>query len=125
MKLRFHKNSLRFRLNQIEVNRLASGERLAEEIWFPQARTPFRYTLLVNDGPASASLQAHELHVSLSATDVKVWVPSTELELHYSLPTDRDPLKLMVEKDLVCVDGPEEERDPHAFPRATSEAVCK
>lgn len=124
MKLRFHNNSLRFRLNQLEVHQLASGQGLAEEIWFPLAAQPFRYALRVHEGAASAELEKNEILVSLNRADIAVWAASEELELHRSIPTAHDPLKLMVEKDLVCVDRPEQERDPHAYPRA-EQALCK
>ncbi len=123
MKLRFRKNSLRFRLNQVEVIRLASGEKLIEEIWFPGADRPFRYSLGVRDA-AAAELGSSDIAAWLSRADVIAWARSGEMELHRSIATGHDPLKLMVEKDLVCVDGPDEERDPDAFPRAAA-AICK
>ncbi len=125
MKLRFHKNSLRFRLNRLEVSQLASGEKLVEEIWFPHSEQPFRYSLGVREAEATAQLEQSPagIHVSLNLADVMAWAASDELDLHRSLTDAREPLILMVEKDLVCVDGPAEERDPLAFPRA-EQTVC-
>jgi hypothetical protein len=126
VKLRFHRNSIRFRLNQIEVAQLACGSTLEEEVWFPTAELPFRYILALHDLEASARLEQSppEIRVLLKRADVKAWAVSDELELHLSLPTCREPLTLMIEKDLVCLDAPAEERDPHAFPRAEN-PVCK
>lgn len=125
MKLRFHQNSLRFRLNQVEVAKLASGAVLVEEIWFPNSDQPFRYSLSLHESEASAALGLNPAQISvlLRRDDVTAWATSDELELHRSVPTSRGPLKLMVEKDLVCIDRPFEERDPHAFPRA-EKPVC-
>jgi hypothetical protein len=126
MKLRFNRNSLRFRLNQLEVNRLASGERLVEEVWFPGADDPFRYSLEIQDGETSAHFKPAPagIGVWLKSVDIIAWASSDELELHRMLPTSREPLTLMIEKDLECVDAPPEERDPHAFRRAES-PLCK
>jgi hypothetical protein len=119
MKLRFHQNSLRFRLNQLEVGRLAAGYRLTEEVWLPGSDQPLQYSLGVHEGETAVEfhLASGGLTVLLRHAEVKVWAKAAELEFHRSLPTLRQPLKLMIEKDLECLDGPAEERDPHAFPR--------
>jgi hypothetical protein len=126
MKLRFHQNSIRFRLNQLEVTELASGTSMVEEVWFPNSDQPFRYSLALHDLDPSVrfELKPAEIAVLLKRADVKAWAASDELQMHRSLPTARKPLKLMIEKDLVCVDGPPEERDPYAFQRVEN-PVCK
>ena len=41
---------------------------------------------------------------------------------YFDLPADRSVLTVAIEKDLECVDGPPEEKDPEAFPRAIEKA---
>jgi hypothetical protein len=51
MKLRFHNNSLQFRLNQLEVTQLVSGVPLNEQL-FPNTARPFCYSMSIHDAPA-------------------------------------------------------------------------
>jgi hypothetical protein len=46
------------------------------------------------------------------------WSADQSIGLYYDLPTASEPLRIMIEKDLECVDGPPEERDPDAFARS-------
>lgn len=123
MKLRFRKNSLRLRVNQQEVETLAAGSSLLEQVYFPGGAS-LAYVL---DGAAGsapgATLENSTIHVSLPAHQVRQWAASDEIGLYFEFPAGKDKLKIAVEKDLVCIDGPEEERDPDAFPR-TSPAHC-
>jgi hypothetical protein len=40
--------------------------------------------------------------------------------MYFDVAADGASLRIAIEKDLECVDGPEEERDPEAFPRGIS-----
>lgn len=123
MKLRFRKNSLRLRINQQEVETLAGGSSLREEVYFPGG-TSLAYVLDLIAGPApNATLANSTIHVSLPAHEVRQWATSEEIGLYFEFPAGKEELKVAVEKDLVCIDGPEEERDPQAFPRV-SPAHC-
>jgi hypothetical protein len=123
MKLRFRKNSLRLRINQQEVETLAAGSGLREQVSFPGGAT-LAYLLDLAAGSApSASLEDSTIHVSLPTREVRQWAASEEIGLYFEFPAGNDNLKVAIEKDLACIDGPEEERDPDAFPRA-SPAHC-
>lgn len=118
MKLRFRGNTLRLRVNQREVDTLANGNALRERIVFPGA-TDLSYVLETKAEPGGQA-SFHEGIISISApiTDVKDWAASnTSLGIYFDLPANGSVLKIAIEKDLECVDGPEEERDPDAFPR--------
>lgn len=118
MKLRFRANTLRLRVNQREVETLANGDVLQERIVFPGANN-LAYVLETNAGPrGQASFHGGTIRVSVPHTEVKDWAASsTSLGLYFDLPADGSVLKVAIEKDLACVDGPDEERDPDAFPR--------
>jgi hypothetical protein len=117
MKLRFRKNSLRLRLNQQEVGELAAGISLQEEVRFP-GDTSFAYALQTTAGShPNASFEGGNLHISAPQALVGNWASGEEIGLYFELAASGSPLRIAIEKDLECVDGPPEERDPHAFPR--------
>ncbi|HEY1946466.1 MAG TPA: hypothetical protein VGG97_05635 [Bryobacteraceae bacterium] len=120
MKLRFRDNTLRLRVNQREVNTLAKGDMLRERVVFPGA-TDLSYVLETRAEPGGqASFHEGIIRISAPSTDVKDWAASsTSLGIYFDLPANGSVLKIAIEKDLECVDGPEEERDPDAFPRET------
>jgi hypothetical protein len=117
MKLRFRKNTLRLRVNQLEVQALASGAVLEERVVFP-GQESFSYSLQVSsqDEP-SAGFQQGVIRVLAPHMEVSAWANSDALGIYFDLPADGAALKVAIEKDLECVEGALEERDPDAFPR--------
>jgi hypothetical protein len=105
-------------VNQREVDTLAKGNALRERIVFPGA-TDLSYVLETKAEPGGqASFHEGIISISAPSTDVKDWAASnTSLGIYFDLPANGSVLKIAIEKDLECVDGPEEERDPDAFPR--------
>jgi len=124
MKLRFRGNSLRLRVNQKEVEALAAGSVLKEQVDFPGS-TSLSYSL---KSEAAAEAQAiftqGRIQIHAPRALVADWAGSDDIGLYFTLPTGAQPLTISIEKDLECIDGPIEERDPNAFPRALSENVC-
>ena len=119
MKLRFRDNTLRLRVNQREVDTLAKGKALEERIAFPGDGT-FAYVLETSVTPrGQASFRQGVIRVTAPGDEVKSWAANDEsLGIYFDVPANGSVLKVSIEKDLECVDGPEEERDPDAFPRA-------
>ncbi len=117
MKLRTRQNSLRLRLNRKEVDELAAGTALQEEIRFPGS-TKLVYVLEpFNQGSASASFVDGIISIAAPGADIREWAHSDAIGIYFNLMADGSPLKIAIEKDLECLDGPEEERDPNAFSR--------
>ena len=117
MKLRFRKNSLRLRLNQREVALLARGVSLQEEVQFPGNAT-FSYILELTAEPIpAASFNNGAIRVLAPEALVEGWAAGDELGLYFDLPASEPALRVAIEKDLDCVEGPADERDPEAFPR--------
>ena len=117
MKLRFRQNTMRLRLNQHEVARLATGATLREELRFPAA-TVLAYSLEASAGTKpGATYTDNQIRIIAPQTDVKAWAEGDEIGLYFEFAAERSALKVAIEKDLECLDGPEQERDPHAFPR--------
>ena len=123
MKLRFRENSLRLRVNRKEVEELAAGLALREEVHFPGNS---RLTYLLepfSHGVATASFVAGTIRIAAPGDDVKEWANSEAIGLYFHLSADGIPLKVAIEKDLACMDGPLEEHDPLAFAR-DSNSTC-
>jgi hypothetical protein len=123
MKLRFRSNTLRLRVNRREVDTLAAGEALREQVIFPD-NAQFTYVLepLEQTAPR-ATFQKGVIVVTAPITEVQSWAHSETIGLYFELPADGATLQVAIEKDLECVDGPPEERDPEAFAR-TAGKTC-
>src|SRR3569833_515415 len=119
MKLRFRKNSLRLRLNQKEVAGLASGAALEEQVNFPD-NTLMSY-ILEPSGKSQPDARFFEgtIRVSVPLSRCTDWAASEETGIYFELPANGSSLRVAIEKDLECIDGPEEERDADAFPRSS------
>ena len=112
------------RLNQKEVDRLAAGQILKETVEFP-GHTSLSYVLKPHSGlEARALFEDGSIEICAPQTPMMDWIGSDELGLYYSLPAGEEQLKIAIEKDLECLDGPPEEKDPHAFPRELAAKTC-
>lgn len=118
MKLRFRSNSLRLRLNRREVERLSAGAVLKEEVHFPGDGM---IAYILESAPHSspeASFHEGTIRIAAPRNQVENWAAGDSIGIYFDLPANGVVLRVAVEKDLECVDGPPEERDPDAFPRA-------
>ncbi len=117
MKLRFKENTLRLRLNQTEVRALASGKTLEQHVDFPGGgRLSY---LLATGASASVGLLDNVIGVTLETTQARAWAAAEEVGIYFEVATSARTLRVSVEKDLECVDGPPEEYDPDAYPRVS------
>ena len=118
MKLRFRHNSLRLRVNRREVEALSTGLPLAERVHFP-GDTQFAYVL---ETALSAAPQAEfkegVMRIAIPSSEIKTWAATDSIGMYFDMPANGSFLKVAVEKDLECVDGPAEERDPDAYSRS-------
>jgi hypothetical protein len=110
MKLRFRDNSLRLRVNQKEVEKLAAGQELAETVHFGSATLDYVLTP-TTAVKGTADFDGKRICVTASLAG---WAQGEEIGFYFEV---EPRLKVAIEKDLECVDGPEDEKDPHAFPR--------
>jgi hypothetical protein len=127
MKLRITPNSIRFRMNQIEVARFAEAGEIRERIMFP-GRTAFSYGLqaLKDSVPVHLRFDNCKLTVMVPQAQVKAWASrEQEVGLYYGEEIeDGGTLRIMIEKDFQCVDGPPEEVDPAGYPNPRATAGC-
>lgn len=117
VKLRFRKNSLRFRVNRPEVEALSSGSALEERVCFP-GDTSIRYVLEMSGVPsARASFEGGTIRVTAPDDIVRHWAESDLVGMYFELAANGTQLDIAVEKDLECLEAMSEDRDPDAFPR--------
>jgi hypothetical protein len=117
MKLRFRADSLRLRLNQIEVKTLASGKAVEERVSFPGGQALVYCLVPVDTASCEAALAGTTIEVSVPRQQLQAWNDSDDIGLYFHSGV----LSVAIEKDLECTDGPVEEYDPYAFPR---KAAC-
>jgi hypothetical protein len=116
MKLRFHGNTLRLRLSQSDVARLAERGRVEEQVMFAPGQT-LDYVLetgVVGQSETDdlgASFEGGKIRVTLASAVAKRWVEGRETGIESS----SGPLRVLVEKDFQCLHG-DAERDGDAFP---------
>ena len=129
MKLRFTPNSVRLRLNQTEVTKFAESGLLSERVDFPgPTPTSFVYSLRLatDSGQGLAHLEKGAFTVTVPREQAKIWANTPkEVGLYYKhdLPGGRN-LRISIEKDFQCVDGPPEEHDPAAYPNLAAKIGC-
>ena len=116
MKLRFRGNSVRLRLNRREVADLASGAALNERVEFP-GNGGLSYVLEGSTETSAASFRDGMIRVLAPQTLIANWAAGESIGIYFELPANGAVLKVAIEKDLECVEGALEERDPEAFPR--------
>ncbi len=123
MKLRLQSNSIRLRLKQGEVARLAKGGRLEEKILFACGpEQAFTYILETIEGAAAphAELTNNTLHVRVSVHDARQWAQTDAVGIEEHQPLSPNHcLHLLIEKDFACLDrGGDENEDTFPHPLA-------
>lgn len=77
----------------------------------------------VSNGWANASFREGVIRVGAPQAQLQSWASSDTVGIYFDFPANGTGLKVAIEKDLECLDGPEEERDPDAYPRSST-TVC-
>ena len=108
MKLRFHNESLRLRLSQAEMARLAETGRVEDTLTFAPGQT-LSYSLETGSALAAA-FDGQRISIMIPAGAAKQWMESNEAGIEGA----SGALKVLVEKDFRCLHSSEEDAD--AFP---------
>jgi hypothetical protein len=138
MKLRLYNNSVRFRLTQSEVKRLAGGERLAETLALPsdfqnnsQQQACFVYAMESTspEAPANAITLApsrgNEIRVLVPQATLERWAASDEVGLYaeqriqghvQGSSNQQASIRIIIEKDFRCIDGEPDEFEADRYP---------
>lgn len=128
MKLRIKGDSLRMRLTQSEVQRLASGADVEDAIGFgSEPNESLAYC--VRSSEVSSSLSAKfantKLTISVPSSLAKEWAESERvaLEAHNDIGNGRF-LHLLIEKDFTCLTPRLGDDDKDTFPHPSAGLSC-
>jgi len=110
MKLRFEKNSLRYRLRKSEVEQLTHNGFVKDSIAFPA--TVFSYELHVSDVPDPvATLVENTLIVNIPLGIATEWINTDEVGINHIMHLSNDQtLEIVIEKDFPCKNDSDEEK---------------
>jgi hypothetical protein len=116
MKLRIHKNSIRLRLSQIEVDEIAKGNPINETLEMGESQEKsFGYSLTPLDNLAEISVEY--VHNELKVTFPKILAMEWAGTDRVSLTNEPDQgLKILIEKDFQCLHKRPEEDESRNFP---------
>ena len=126
MKLRIKGNSIRLRLLRSEVERFVTTGRISEETHFgPNGSPALRYTLLTDPSAIeiSTAFENNEISVAVPENLVHEWAAGDMVSLErVQQANGNDGLSVLIEKDFVCLDCPDDPDRDDAFANANS--VC-
>ena len=130
MKLRCKPNSIRLRLNQNEVAQFVQAGELVERIEIPGPEpAALIYRLQFGGKPESSAVQFENgvLAITVPGDDAHAWANrKDEVGLYYSHEVaGGKSLRVMIEKDYQCIDGPADEMDPAGYPNPLAKVGCK
>lgn len=135
MKLRIRGNSLRLRLLRGEVEQFGETGRVAETIRFGASNAAQLSYILKADSAAeqiSTHFTDNRITVTIPAKTAKNWVESDEVSLksEQSIENGADEngnsenvLKILIEKDFVCLDRKNDPDNVDAFPHPTGKCA--
>ena len=118
MKLRTRSGSIRLRVTQAEVARLAGGEAVEEVVDVgPAAALVYRLVAREAATTIAAHLEGATLTIELPSAEVREWAASVHrVGLEATQPIEgRAALGILVEKDFACL-APRAGEDDDAFP---------
>ena len=120
MKLRLRENSIRLRLLQSEVIQLREIGDVSETIVFginPTNNLTYSLRISAEASEISAHKTDNQIEIFLPLLTAENWANSTEVGLYSEQEVgDLATLKIIIEKDFVCVDRPLDADNIDAFP---------
>lgn len=112
MKLRTTHNSIRIRVRKSELLTLQQEHRIEESIRFP-SNIHFKFAIEIAKSEESlqASLEDHNLILSISQQEAAKWINSNQVGIEASLPLPgEEQLQVLIEKDFPCLDRENENK---------------
>jgi hypothetical protein len=130
MKLRCTPNSVRLRLNQKEVAQFVQAGELADRTEFPgykPAALLYRLQTGKTSGSSGVQFENGELTITVPGDQARAWANrKDEVGLYYTHEVAGSrSLRVMIEKDYQCIDGPADEIDPAGYPNPLAKVGCK
>ena len=126
MKLRIRGNSLRLRLLRGEVEQFGKIGRVVETIRFGASPAAQLSYILEADGEAeqiNTFFADNQITVLVPEKAARNWVESDDVSLRSEQPIENGDaeniLKILIEKDFVCLDRKDDPDNSDAFPHPT------
>ncbi len=105
MKIRIKDNSVRIRLTRSEVSELSERKQILAKTEFING--DFGYGIeCVDQGELSASFEVGQIIIQMPTTYVQEWIETDRVTFEGQF----GKLHLLLEKDFVCIDRPEEDQ---------------
>jgi hypothetical protein len=111
MKLRFEKDSLRYRLRKSEVEQLTHKGFVRESVNFPGST--FVYELHVSDdvNDLTAQFNNNALIVNIPVSIATEWINTDEVGINHIMPvSETETIDITIEKDFPCKNNPDEDK---------------
>jgi hypothetical protein len=110
MKLRFERNSLRYRVRKSDLERLTHQGFIKEFVAFPGAT--FTYELRISEvNYVTATFSDNSVITNVPLGIATEWINTDEVGIYYLLHiSDNETLDILIEKDFPCKQRPEEDR---------------
>jgi hypothetical protein len=128
MKLRIKGNSIRVRLDRRDVDHLLNNGRVEDSVTFgPDSSQRFSYAVEIDTahgGQPRVDYRAGRMRVQIGRPEAETWAGSDLVGFETEQGTETGSVRLLLEKDLACLDRPagEEADDAFAFPNPSM--VC-
>lgn len=122
MKLRINNNSIRLRLSQSEMETIAQGLQLCQELHLGNKQV-FSYVLIPCDAAdfPKASFIAQKLEVRLPAHRATAWAQTDQVSLRHVQNEGTDlACTILIEKDFQCLHQRPGEDESDNFPNPNS-----
>ena len=120
MKLRIKGNSIRLRLGQSEVRRLFNEGVVGEFTdfgAFSQQRFGYALHVTLDDPNVSATFADGRMIVRVPAGAIRQWAQTDQISIRaLQRTTDGSELRILIEKDLECIEPAADESQEDAFP---------
>lgn len=109
MKLRFEKNSIRFRVRKSDLELLNHQGFVQETVQFPG--TVFMFQLRVSgEGEPAAEFSGNSITANIPVGMATEWINTEEVGIYHVQHINDQTLEITIEKDFPCKDRPEEDR---------------
>ena len=117
MKLRIKGNSIRLRLLRSEVDKFAEAGRISEEVGFGPSALKYSLSMSSDTDVVRAAFADDEIVVSVPERLARDWTTNENVGFEIEQQTGADrTLTIIVEKDFVCIDRPNDPDRDDAFP---------
>jgi len=116
MKLRIRGNSIRLRLLRGEIAEFAEKKIVRETINFGASNLTYILQSSVEVNEISAQFNGREILVGIPFEMAREWTETDLISLENEVKIDNEILKILVEKDFVCLDRPDDKDNKDAYP---------